>query len=65
MILLAAELVVRFLTEKIELLDLGISNEPEVPPGAAGLEPNYGLTQFKRSTLAQIQPRFLMTWSRS
>jgi hypothetical protein len=65
MILLAAELVGRCLAEKIELLDLGISNEPEVPPGAAGLEPNYGLTQFKRSTLAQIQPRFLMTWSRS
>jgi hypothetical protein len=67
MILLAYRLVELCLNDKLRIMDLGISNEPELQPqtgGALGLSPNYGLAQFKRTTLAQVQPRFTMTWTK-
>jgi hypothetical protein len=59
MILLAYRLVQRCLAEGVGVLDLGISNEPEARD-AGGLEPNFGLVQFKRTLLARIEPRFTM-----
>jgi Acetyltransferase (GNAT) domain len=67
MILLAYHLVELALQNNVRILDLGISNEPErqpQPSGDLGLSPNFGLAQFKRTTLAQVQPRFTMTWTR-
>jgi hypothetical protein len=59
MIMLAYRLVERCLAEGVGMLDLGISNEP-VARNTGGLEPNYGLVQFKRTLLARTEPRFTM-----
>ncbi|MCW2522316.1 MAG: Acetyltransferase protein [Frankiales bacterium] len=59
MLLLAYRLVENAIAEGVRLLDLGISSEPVGEDG--GQEPNFGLTQFKRSTLARIEPRFTLT----
>jgi hypothetical protein len=61
MLLLAYRLVENAIAEGTELLDLGISSEARVHREAASQEPNFGLTQFKRSVLAVIEPRLTMT----
>jgi hypothetical protein len=58
MLLLAYRLVENAIAEGVRLLDLGISSEEVADTG--GQEPNFGLAQFKRSTLAVIEPRLTL-----
>ncbi|SDJ53075.1 Acetyltransferase (GNAT) domain-containing protein [Frankineae bacterium MT45] len=62
MMLLAYRLVERAIADGVGVIDLGISNEPELRlhEGGSGLVPNSGLVQFKRSVLAKIEPRFTL-----
>jgi hypothetical protein len=57
--LLAYRVIERALADRIETLDLGISNEHA--PGPNGeLVPNAGLVQFKQSVLARSEPRLTL-----
>ncbi|MDH2416931.1 GNAT family N-acetyltransferase [Nocardioides sp. CER19] len=57
MVTLAHDLVERAVQEGVALLDLAISNEPDEDEDGR-LRPNVGLTRFKRSVLATVEPRF-------
>jgi hypothetical protein len=56
MVALAHALVERAIREGVALLDLAISNEPDADEDGR-LRPNLGLTRFKRSVLATVEPR--------
>jgi len=59
MIFLALNVVCASIARGARTLDLGTSNDPDTSaPGA--LRTRHGLAQFKRTVLAEIEPRFTM-----